>query len=188
MTRGFRRLAPFVLLPLLVTGCGGGTDDWRPLRAGSPLYSPGEGRPVAGFGGSRLTVPRITGALEPTAPLEEEPGDIWPARASPRTVLTDPQALVAPPMPGATPPRRPAAAPAELFEPSPFDPPPRRRTPRVGEVVPLPDGPSAIGGAGTGGVGTFTVPGRPGVGTALPDGQGGLILLEPGGRVLQAPR
>jgi hypothetical protein len=191
MTPGFRRLAPFAILPLLATGCGGGPDDWRPLRAGGPLYSPSVERPAAGFGGSRLIVPRITGTPGPAAPLEEEPGDIWPARASPRMLPNDLQELLAP-LPATATPRRsagaPAGAPADLYEPSPFDPPPGRRAPRPGKVVPLPDGRAVIGGAGSTGAGTYTVPGRAGVGTALPDSQGGLILLEPGGRVLQAPR
>lgn len=189
---------------LLLAGCGGAAvfdeeEAWSPLRRDSPIFSVGSGVPGPGYGGSALTVPRVTGAPLAPIPLTEEPGNIWPGREPPRTTLTDPDA-VARGIPNYRPgglrapglPEEPPDARSPLMPPEPgaarrrrgAAPPPLRE----GEVIPRPDGLPAIGGAGTEGAGTYVVPGRPGVGTVIPDGRGGRILLEPGGGTIIAPR
>jgi hypothetical protein len=112
-----RRVAVLALL-LLAAACagrvGGEEDDgWRPWPAGS------RGTP-AGFGGSRLTVPRVMGAPTPALALEEEQSLYWPEPAPRRTPLTDPDAVARPAPPRG---RRPDDnPPAGLYDSSPFDP------------------------------------------------------------------
>lgn len=65
---------------------------------------------------------------------------------------------------------------------------PDGRTPGPGDIIRRFDGQPAVTGAGSDGVWTYEVPGRPGVGTAIPDGRGGRLLLEPGGRTIPVPR
>ena len=205
MTALGRVLTMFILLAL--TGCGGpyGSDEddgWRALRAESPIFSTGGtfGRPMprAGYG-SGLTVPRVTGAAPAPARLGEEDGNVWPDPEAHRATLIDPEAVVR-----GIPPFRPQAS---RPQPAPYDaPPPGAADPaavplqrprqgaatlpggRLGEIMRRPDGLPAVTGAGTEGVWTYEAPGRPGVGTALPDGRGGRVLVEPGGRTVIAPR
>ena len=177
-------------------------DGWRPFQAGSPTFSAGgtlhRQRLPSGYGSS-LTVPRVTGTARAPARLLEEDGNVWPEPEQPRTTLTDPGA-VARGVPNFQPQGRPPqAAPPEgsvWDDPArdvarPARPPRNEITPQAGPaggVLLRPDGRPAVPGAGTAGAGTFTVPGRSGVGTSLPDGSGGRILVEAGGGTVVVPR
>ena len=190
MTTTCRLLAGCAVLALC--GCGapyGAEDDdgWRPLRANSPVFSYDgsldRARMPAKYGSS-VTVPRITGAAAPPPLLREEDGNIWPEPEKPRTTLTDPEAVVKG-VPNFQPQGRPPQpAPRGDSQRSDSLPPGSR----PGEVTRRPDGSPAVTGAGAEGVWTYGTPGRPGVGTAFPDGRGGRVLVEPGGGTVIAPR
>ena len=102
-------------LPSCALPQNGGEAAWRPFQAGAPAASAGgilgPAAVPAGYGGSRLTVPRVTGAMPPGPALAEEEGDVWPEQEAPRMTLWDPDD-VARAVPGYQPPGRPAVAPA----------------------------------------------------------------------------
>ena len=190
MTAASRLLAACAILSLC--GCGapyGNEDDdgWRPLRANSPAFSYdgalNRERMPSKYGSS-LTVPRVIGAAPPPLLLQEEDGNVWPGPEKARTTLTDPDA-VARGVPNFQPEGRPP-------QPAPRGDPQRGSTPPPGsrpvEITRRPDGSPAVTGPGAEGVWTYGTPGRPGVGTAFPDGRGGRVLVEPGGGTVIAPR
>jgi hypothetical protein len=177
-------------------------DNWRPFQSGSRVYSSGSllerQRLPAGYGSS-LTVPRVTGGAPALPPMGEEEGNVWPDPETPRTTLTDPNA-VARGIPNFRSQASPLQAPSHegsvwdgtarntMRAPAPGKGEASPQVGRPGDVIRGPDGRPAVQGAGTEGAGTYTVPGRPGVGTSLPDGRGGRILVEPNGGTVIVPR
>ena len=182
-----RLLAGTAILALSACAHGGSDDDgWRPFRAGSPIISSAgtfDRQPLPSNFGSSLTIPRVTGAALVPPPLQQEDGNVWPDPEPPRTTLTDPDAVAR-----GIPNFRPQGLSPQLRPPQPSTPDDTPQGRRGGAIIRRPDGTSAVEGAGTEGVWTYGVPGRPGVGTAFPDGRGGRILVEPGGSTVIAPR
>jgi hypothetical protein len=197
-----RRLAPLGLFVLL-TGCG--------TMAGSPFDGFG------GFFGDSHTVERdahrvpgdspnlrrVVGADTSVAPVEPEPGNIWPGPQPPEPTLSDlermqnsnmplgqepevqqPQRQPRPFVPGSSaPPGPPRPAPQVQPGRQPLQPAPDPNLP-ASRTYQTPQGPAT--GSGPGGVQTYTDP-KGGTGIVVPNGNGTSTLIAPDGSITTVP-
>lgn len=183
-----RRLALPALLVLL-SGCGEVTP---PLDLPFGLGNTAVHRPaIDGY-----TMRRVVGQPEDIAPLEVEPGNVWPsAETGPRRSIFDeePEARRPPPARrgSSTPPPADAADAgpgADLRIPAqpgrPATPPAR---PEAGRPLDIPGAPGSTVTGGTDGYQTFQTPGG-GQGLTVPGPGGTMTIIGPDGSVRTVPR
>lgn len=182
-----RRLALPALLVLL-SGCG---DITPPLDMPFGLGNTTAHRPtVDGY-----TMRRVVGEAEDIAPLEVEPGNVWPAaETGPRRSVFDEEPQEQPPprarRGSSTPP--PAVADTRSgqdlripAQPGVAPTPPPR--PEAGQPLVIPGAPGSTTTGGTDGYQTFQTPGG-GSGVAVPGPGGTMTIIGADGKVRTVPR